>query len=479
MKHLRLLPTGLGRGLKFSAFACLASCGVVSPGSRLGDAELAAPGTWAGTLEAQAGIDQRWIRKTGGAELAGLVAEALKANPDLQAAAARVERAAAEAQIAGAARQASLSADGMGTRLQQRFVGLPLPGVSGAPTSLSNHFGVALNAAWEVDVWGRARAGQAAAVADAQGSARDYEAARVSLAGQVAKAWLALAEGNEQILLAIEGLEARRQLAAAVRERFERAIIEDGGSAAQVRLTESEVATGEATLALRRQEKDRAVRQLELLLGRYPAGKLVAGAKLPALPPVPPAGLPSELLLRRPDVLAAERRLAADGARTKEARLARFPSLRLTGSTGTTTSSLRDVLSSDLGVWSLGGSLTQPLFEGGRITGRILRATAEEREATAALQRTVLVAFGEVEQSLAAEIHLREREDAARRAKELASDAALSAAEEFAGGTGDVLTLIDTREQEINTASQLAALRRLRLDNRVDLHLALGGDFTL
>jgi outer membrane protein TolC len=230
---------------------------------------------------------------------------------------------------------------------------------------------------------------------------------------------------------------------------------------------------------LRRQEKDRAVRQLELLLGRYPAGKLVAGAKLPALPPVPPAGLPSELLLRRPDVLAAERRLAADGARTKEARLARFPSLRLTGSTGTTTSSLRDVLSSDFGVWSLGGSLTQPLFEGGRITGRILRATAEEREATAALQRTVLVAFGEVEQSLAAEIHLREREDAARRAKELASDAAQSAAEEFTGGTGDVLTLIDTREQEINTASQLAALRRLRLDNRVDLHLALGGDFTL
>src|SRR5690606_38913141 len=101
-------------------------------------------------------------------------------------------------------------------------------------------------------------------------------------------------------------------------------------------------------------EKERAVRQLELLLGRYPSGKLVGGARLPGLSSQPPAGLPSELLLRRPDILSAERKLAADGRRTREAKLARFPSLRLTGSAGTTTDSLRDVLKSDFGVWSIG-----------------------------------------------------------------------------------------------------------------------------
>lgn len=476
MKYNRLLLTSIG-GLGFSAW--LVGCAAVVPGSRLAEAGVAAPGAWSATREARAGVDQRWIQKTGGTELAGLVAEALRANPDLRAAAARVERAAAEAQIAGAGRFPTLGVEGQGSRSQQRFVGLPIPGISGAPSSLSNNFGVALNAAWEVDVWGRARAGQDASVADAQGSTRDFEATRASLAAQVTKAWLALAEGNEQVVLATDALEARRQLAEAVRERFEAAIAEDGGSAAQVRLTESEVATGEAALAQRKQEKERAVRQLELLLGRYPAGKLIAGARLPGLPPVPPAGLPSELLLRRPDIQAAERRLAADGRRTRQAQLARFPSLRLTGSAGTTTTSLRDVLNSSFGVWSIGGSLAQPLFEGGRITGGIERAAATEREAAAMLHRTVLVAFAEVEQALAAEIYLRERESAGRRAVELARDAAESASEEFNRGTGDVLTLINTREQEIATASQLVALRRLRLDNRIDLHLALGGDFSL
>lgn len=456
----------------------LAGCAAVSPDSRMGEAGIAPPGSWAATREGRAGIDRKWVGKTGGAELTRLVAEALRANPDLREAAARVERAAAEARIAGAGRLPSLDIGGQGSRQQQRFVGFPIPGTSGVPGSLGNTFGVSLNAAWEVDLWGRVKAGQEAAIADAEASARTFEAARVSLAGQVAKAWLALAEGNEQVALAAEGLEARQQLAGAVRERFERAI-DDGGSAAQVRLTESEVATGEATLAQRRQERARALRQLELLLGRYPSGKLAAGARLPQVPAMPPAGLPSELLLRRPDILAAERRLAAEGRRGDQARLARFPSIRLTGSAGTTTDSLRDVLRSDYGIWSLGGSLAQPLFEGGRIAGGIDRARADEREAAAALHRIVLGAFGEVEQALAAEGFLRERENAAARAYSLAREAARRADEEFSAGTGDVLTLINTREQEINTASQLSALRRLRLENRIDLHLALGGDFTL
>jgi outer membrane protein TolC len=194
---------------------------------------------------------------------------------------------------------------------------------------------------------------------------------------------------------------------------------------------------------------------------------------------VPPAGLPSELLLRRPDIIAAERRLAAAGGRTRSAKLARFPSLRLSGSAGTTTDALGDIANSDFGIWSLGGSLTQPLFEGGRIVGEIEFASARERQAAAELQRTVLHAFGEVENALSAEAFLREREAATARAAELARDAAIRAAEEFSAGTGDVLTMIETRQRDILSAIQYATVRRLRLDQRVDLHLALGGGFTL
>ncbi len=438
------------------------------------------PNSWAAAPQARSGVDRRWIRKTGGGELASLVDEALRENPDLRAAASRVERAAAEAKIAGAARLPSFDIGTSGTRSQQRFIGLPIGGFGGGvPGSISNSFGVSLEAAWELDVWGRVKSGQEAALADLQATDGDYAAARVSLAGQVAKAWLALAEANEQVRLAEEGLEARGLLASAVRERFERAIEADGGSAAQVRLTESELASGEAILAERQQEKERVLRQLELLLGRYPSGRLVAGAKLPPVAGTPPAGVPSELLLRRPDVLAAERRLAAEGRRTREARLARFPSLRLTGSMGTATDSLRNLLSSDFGVWSIGGSLSQPIFQGGRLAAGEERASATEREVGADLQRVVLRAFGEVEQALVAEAFLRERESAVMKSADLAREAAARATEEFDAGTGDVLTLIDARQREIDTASQVAAIRRLRLDNRIDLHLALGGDFTL
>ncbi len=458
----------------------LAGCAPVELEDRMGESGVEVPATWQSTREGRRGVDRNWLQRTGGRELSGLVTEALAANPDLKASAARLERAAAEARIAGASRQPTFGLGLEGRRSEQKFVGLPFDvGGGGVPGSLSNQFGVALQAAWEVDLWGRLRAGQQAAMADFEAGMADHDAARVSLAAQVAKAWLAVVEANEQVRLADEAAEAWKLLAGAVRERFERALAEDGGSAAQVRLSESEAASSMAALVQREQERDRALRQLELLLGRYPSGRVATARQLPAMPSPVPAGLPSELLLRRPDVLAAERRLAADGGRVKKAQLARFPSLRMTGSMGTTTDSLGDLLRSDFGVWSLGGSLTQPLFEGGRIAGNIDLAKADERAAAADLQRTVLRAFGEVEQALAAEGFLTEREAATKRAFELAREAAERADDEFSAGTGDVLTLIDARQREINTQSQLVAIRRMRLDQRIDLHLALGGDFKL
>lgn len=437
-----------------------------------------APGSWASSKEAKAGVDQNWIGKIGGSELNGLVSRALAHNPEMKAAAARVDRAGAEARIAGAGRFPSLGAGADSVRNKQNFIGFPFgDGGGGVPTNLAEQFGVNLNAAWEVDVWGRAKAGQEASIASAEARAYEFVAARVSLAGQVAKAWLALGEANGQVQLATEGVEASRVLAEAVRGRFERALLDDGGSAAQVRLTESEVASREGMLAERKQERQRVLRQLEILLGSYPSGKVSAKVRLPNFPGKTPSGLPSELLQRRPDILAAERELASSGRRVDQAKLARFPSLNLTASGGTTTEAIGDVLQSSFGVWSLGGSLSQPIFQGGSITGGIQKEQATEREKVALLQKTVLDAFGEVEQALTAETFLAQRERAAKQAAELADEAAERAGEEYSAGTGDVLTLIDATERDIDSASRYLAIRRLRLENRVDLHLALGGDF--
>jgi outer membrane protein TolC len=194
---------------------------------------------------------------------------------------------------------------------------------------------------------------------------------------------------------------------------------------------------------------------------------------------MPPSGLPSELLLRRPDILAAERRLAAAGRRRDEAFLSFFPSFSLTGTAGQSTDQLRNIFDSAYGVWSIAGQAAQPILQGGRLKSQLEARGAEEREALADLQQTVLRGFGEVETALAADRYLAARVTAIDSAFEMARDGAESARRDFTLGTGDVLTLLASENRRIELASQRLTLRRLRLENRVNLHLALGGDYTI
>jgi NodT family efflux transporter outer membrane factor (OMF) lipoprotein len=446
-----------------------------SPDSEVAAVAAMAPKGWAATKEGRAGVDRAWIARFNDRQLEGLVEQSLEQNFDLRAAAERLRQAEALARQAGASLKPQVEGSLQGSNSEQKFVGFPFG--DGIPSSISDSYGSSLDVAWELDVWGRVRAGQSAAVGEAEAQGYELAAARNSLAAQIAKSWFALGEAVEQMQLARDELQVRRDAVEAVRGRFEAALQEEGGSASQLRLVQTELASAEADFAFWEGERERAGRQVEVLAGRYPAGLVEKERGMPAQPPRPPAGLPSELLLRRPDVLAAERRFASSGKRVDEARLAYYPSFRLTGSLGTSTTSLDKLLDSNFGVWSYGAGIVQPIFTGGRLKEDRRIAASRERESLAALQQTVLNAFGEVEQSLVAEDYISRRVEAVGRAAELARDAALSAAEEYAGGSGDVLTLLAALAQRIETASQLVTLRRLWLDNRVNLHLALGGDF--
>ncbi|MGD1978111.1 MAG: TolC family protein [Akkermansiaceae bacterium] len=459
------------------AVVILAGCTASVPDSRLGGVEKAAPKRWAATREGKAGIDTKWVSRIGGSEADALVSEALRRNPDMRVAAERVNRAIGAARTAGAAMRPQISAGLNGARQKQIFIGLPIGNGNGVPSAIFENFGANLTVGWEPDVWGFRRAGQASLIADAQAQGNVYRAAKASLAAQVMRAWLALAEANEQIALATETrklLESTRQI---VRERFDRALAGDGGSAAELRLAESEIGTNEALLAQRKGEREQAIRQLEVLLGRYPAGLIKSNVTLPGVPPMPPSGLPSELLLRRPDILEAERRFASSGQLVKQAKLAFYPSFSITGSAGTTTGSVRDILNSDFGVWSLAGGLTQPIWQGGRLRSELERLKSDDRIKLSQLQSTVLKAFGEVEQALVAERFLVAREKAIAKALKAAKEATISAADEYSSGIGDSLTLITAQSNQISLASQKVTLKRLRLDNRITLHLALGGDY--
>lgn len=457
-------------GASFFGFGCT----TVIPEQMLADVNQSIPGQWAVTQQARSGVDVDWVASFNDHALSKIVHEALASNYEMSIAAERVTRAYEAARVEGALFKPQLTLSSNADRRKTRFIGFPFGG-----STLSESYGVDLKVNWELDIWGRARAGKSAAIAEWQAGDLDYRAARASLAAQVCKAWFALAEANQQVLLAKSALRTREQTEEAVRGRFQRDMRAEGGSASQLRLSQTDVATAKAELVARLGNQDAARRQLELLMGRYPSAKLMGRAALPVVTKTPPSGLPSELLLRRPDIMAAERRYAAKVKRIKEAQLAIFPSFSITGTTGTTTEALSDIVNSDFGVWSVGANLLQPILTGGRVRGEIRARKSGQREALALLHQTVLSAFGEVEQSLASEQWLRQREREILQARDLARDAAQAAEDDYRDGNGNVLTLFVAETRKIQLESQSVALRRLRLNNRIDLHLALGGGFEL
>lgn len=404
--------------------------------------------------------------------LAVLIDEALAANLDLEVAAARLEQAAARARIAGAAIWPQVAAGVDGARAQRNFIGFPIPGSErGVLSSTTTTWGVALNVSWELDLWGRIRAGRDAASADLEAAAIDFEAARRSLAAQVAKTWLAALEARQQVELGERTVSNRADAAVKVRRRYEAGL----RPSLDLRLAETSHQAALAALAGRRVELDAALRQLELLLGRYPAAEVELPRSMPSPPPIAP-GLPAALVARRPDLLAAERRLAAAGARVAEARAALYPRLTLTGSAGTSSDELEDLLDGDFSVWSVAGSLLQPLFQGGRLRAGVDLAAAGSDEALARYASAALVAFGEVEASLAARRLLAEQRQALELAAEQAGAAEALALRRYQAGLGDYLTVLESQRQALDARSQLLAVERALLAARVDLYLALGGD---
>ena len=453
----------------------LASCQLISPRSAMKEVHSVVPQSWAGTKEGRAGIDTEWVKRFGDQELNALVQKALDDNRSLQARAERLLQARRRAKISGAAGRPQLSLGESGSRQQSRFLGFP--GADGGVTY--NSFGVSLNASWELDLWGRVRAGKKAQVAAYEAQVWNLRAAEASLKAQVAKSWFALQEAEGQAALAQAAVEIRKQTRDAIQARFENALINEGGTGAQYRIAQSDVASAEAELARWQGVVDNTARQLELLVGDHAKGQLRAKGGLPKLPAAPPKGLPSELLLRRPDLLAAERVYSESLQRRVEATRALFPSLSLTGSAGTATTALEQVLDSSFGIWSIGGGVTQYLLTGGRLQGERFSRKSESKARLIELQDIVIRALGEVETALAAEQFLRRQYQAMTKAANLAKDAAEAAQDDYREGAADVQTLLSAETRYIQAASTTLTLQRLLLANRVDLHLALGGDYNL
>ncbi len=435
-----------------------------------------APQAWSAAPDQTVPVRGDWWEYFTDPGLDKAIHEALERNKDLAAAAARIDAAEAQARIAGAASLPEVSAGFSRQRQRLNFIGLPIPGHEGEVLSNTvTTAGLSLNLSWEADVWGKIKAGQLAAVSELQASEADLAGARLSLTGQTAKAWFAAIEAKRQVGLARATVESFELSAQRVRARFEAGV----RPSLDLRLALTAVDQAKALLQQRQQQADASVRELEILVGKYPAAEYALAEDLPDPPKGVPAGLPSELVHRRPDLLASERRLLAADARIEQDKAALRPSFSLTSATGTSTNRLQDILSGEVFIWNLLGGLTQPIFNNGRLKATVRQSEAAAREAAALYENEVLHAYREVEVSLAADHYLEQREESLDSAVKNAMKAQELAEERYRSGLADIITVLDSQRTALDSESAWLAVRRARLDNRVDLHLALGGGFTM
>ena len=416
------------------------------------------PSAWTAKGGAQSFVADDWLADFRDPQLEALVREALAYNPDLRIAAARVEQAAAYVSAAGATLypQVNLLARGGGK-------------MSGDSSGLS---GGAIVANWELDLWGRVRSGREATQYQHVSAALDAEFARQSIVAMVAKSWFLATEARLQKSLAETGASSAEQLVALARKRQQ---IGNG--------SEYEVSLASATLQTYRdavQELDtayqQALRALEALAGRYPSAAVEVRAELPPPRPVP-AGLPSELLERRPDVIAAERRVAAAFYRVEEAKAARLPRISLTASVTSISSDLFVLKDINNPVWSLGAGLLQPIFLGGQLQAQVDVRTGEQKQAIAEYGRTGARAFADVENALTASFAADARQEVLAQAVAERQRTVELAAVRYRVGSGDLRAV--AQEELALYAARGARLRMQseRLVQRVNLYLALGGSF--
>ena len=406
--------------------------------------------------------------------LDSLVVEALGGNLDIHAAVARVDAAAAAARITSADQWPQLSASARAQKSESKIIGLPIPG-GDIITVRSEQYGVSLDLSWEIDLWGRIRKGEEASLAELEASWADLAAVRQSIAGQTAKAYFALLEAERQVAFADTSVESVSRTVEQVRRRYEQGV----RSSLDLRIALTTLANVEALRVRRLQQRDAAARQLEILLGRYPAAAVATGGAMPDLDGAVPGGLPSELLIRRPDLVAAERRYAAAESRVSQSRRAFFPRITLTGSSGTTSNDLEDLVDLDFGVWNIAAGLVQPIFQGGRLRANLSQSHARADLSLAAYVQALLRAFGEVEQTLTAETLLAERERHVAEAARQSRAAYRLAQREYEAGLADYISVLETQRSAISSSSELIAVQRERLDARINLHLALGGGFDI
>jgi len=419
---------------------------------------LRTPDTWQSQGASSSVVENGWLADFKDPQLDALIQEAIANNPDLMVAAARVEQAAAYVEVAGAGLYPQVSAIGN------------ISGKDGS--SGTTNFG-GIFASWELDLWGRVRAGREAAQLQLLSAQLSTRYARESMAAMVARAWFLATEARLQKGVADEMVVAAEKLVSLARDRQRVGV----GNSYDVSIAEASLLTYRDAAEQLDLSYRQSVQAIETLVGRYPANELQVAAALPPQPGPVPAGLPSELLERRPDVVAAERRVAAAFYRTEEIKAARLPTISLTGSFSSLSSDLVVLKKRDNPIFGYGGRATVPLYLGGSLQAEVKIRTAEQKEAVAEYGRAGANAFADVEKALSAGFALNAREPLLQQAVAENERALEFAQTRYRVGSDDLRAVEQQQMRLFSARSSLLRVQSEQLVQRVSLHLALGGSF--
>lgn len=447
-------------------FALLSGCSLAPDHER---PPLPVPKNWATPADRNTMAAQRveWRQFFRNASLQSLIQTALENNRDLRMAIARVELARSEYRVQRADLFPQLQGQAFPTRLREPGRILPR-----GQDITSNLFAGFLNSSWEVDLWGRIRNLDEAALDIWLASDEARRAVRLTLIAEVANTWLLSREFDERIALAYQTIETRRDSVRITRRRYET------GYSPRIDLTQAESSLGQAEsdASMLEREREQTHNALSVLLGMSAAEEkrplsAVEGSLVPELPP----GLPSDLLENRPDIREAEDRLRATEANIGSARAAFFPRIALFGEYGSASTALGDLFTNNTGAWIYGAAATQPLFEGGRLTGNLSAAKAQRKIAIADYERTVQTAFRDVADALAARRWLAKQIEAQQRTVAALTDRAHLADQRYRTGSAPYLEVLDAQRDLFAAQQELVATRRARLSSEVNLYAALGG----
>lgn len=463
MQRLKMLITaGLGAGV-------LAGCATKPPPNRteihqqsgtLTNLPLSNP--WRAAPVSTNAIQDNWLGTFGDAQLDALVIEAMTNNPDLRVAATRVDQAAEYVELARAALRPTVNLLGTG--------GLN----SGGGDVSSALQGISLGASWEPDLWGRMRYGRNAAQASHASMQADFEFSRQSLAATIAKSWFTATETWLQLEIADATVKSAQGLVSLATQRYQIG----PGTEQDVVLARANLGGFQDTARQVRLAHEQSLRALETLLGRYPATELAARRDLSRLTAEIPAGLPIEMLERRPDLVAAERRVAAAFNRVGEAKAAQLPRLILNANVALIESDVLQLKDDFKNPTSgAGAKLIAPIYQGGALKTEVRIRTLEQKQAVAEYARLALRALADVENALAASQALAGREPLLRQVV-VDSERGLALLQtSYEVGVADLRAV---QQQQLSVYTARLALLRVQseqLTQRVNLHLALGGSF--